>query len=187
MSIIWIDLETTGLEPQNDTVLEIAAIVTDDKLRELARFQVVTDMANSRTLAMLHPAVQEMHTSNGLWRQSELSGVSLATADQALEAFLDPHKGAQLAGSSVHFDRAFMKEHLPRAEKKLHYRHLDVSTLNETARRFWPRIHDNRPGTGNAPIHRALPDIEMSIRTLNYYLQALGTEIGIGDYASESK
>lgn len=202
--LVWTDLETTGLEPKCDSVLEVAAIVTDDQLNETARFTRVIyhpiseelahltaesteaefeDAANGTDIDLI---VVKMHARNGLWKASAQSPYLLRTVDEEFAAFLLEHSiklepdketgkmkpvKAQLAGSTISFDRGFMAEELPVALAELHYRNVDVSTLNELGRRFWPDVHARRPKKGDA--HRGMADIEESIAVCRYYLAAL--------------
>lgn len=175
--LLWVDLETTGLDPEHDKVLEVAAVVTEhagNDLVEVARFQAVTDGARYRDLWKLHPAVQAMHEKSGLWIESTLRGRPLADVASELYAFIDANAPrAQLAGSTISFDRAFMKKHLPSAHALLHYRNLDVSSLNEMARRWFPAAYATRPNADRpkeAAAHRAMDDILESIATLRHYL-----------------
>lgn len=170
--LAWIDLETTGLNPARDVVLEVACIVTDDQLNEVARFQRV--LWTPLEYQHLTPFIQEMHTANGLW--AEVKGPESHerwAVENELVTFLEHFaQGAQLAGSTISFDREFLRHHFPRVLDVLHYRNLDVSTLNEVARRFWPELHGSRP---NNPVkaHRAMDDLEESIRVARHYIDRL--------------
>ncbi len=209
--LLWLDLETTGLLPTQEHVLEVAAVVTTDELEEVARFvRVVYSPRAAAVLELLgkakfedhsddfwlrttrvDPYVVKMHLNNGLWTDVR-HGQALATVDQDLAAFVREHGvytrvvtneagevtetktyPPQLAGSTVSFDRAFLAEHLPLAHATLHYRNVDVTTLNELARRFWPKTHDARPRAPKVA-HRGLADILESIATARYYVGALG-------------
>lgn len=190
--LVWVDTETTGLNPRHDRLLEIAAIVTDDALVEVARFHVVTGEARLikwNDAGAVDPYVLKMHMSNGLWGESLAKGVPLAGAVLRLVAFLTNHAIEvlpatettpekkvlpQLAGSTVSFDRNFLEVHAFDATKLLHYRSLDVTSINEMARRFWPAIHAGRPRSTDNVAHRAMPDIEQSLATARYYAAALG-------------
>lgn len=172
--IVWVDLETTGLDPDSDAVLEVAAIATDDALVEVARFHAVTDEAKYQSLACLHPKVQEMHTRSGLWERSLASELSTSDVAADLLSWIRNSGaiGAQLAGSTVSFDRAFLRACMPAVDQALHYRNLDVTTLNEVARRFWPEVHEGVPRGGENQ-HQAVADIEHSVAVLRYYLNEL--------------
>lgn len=190
--LAWIDLETTGLVATEHAVLEVAAIVTDDQLREVGRFHRVVFWPQSELFAHLGPrstedqfaraavatkidrVIIELHAKNGLWVEASSSEHALANVDDQLAAFLaqtsvgpDGQK-AQIAGSSIWLDRSFMAVSLPRALRQLHYRCLDVTTLNECARRFWPRLYQGRPS--KRELHRAMPDIEDSLALGCYYV-----------------
>ena len=206
--LLWIDLETTGLVPGTDHVLEVAAVVTDDALREVARFERVCYHSASRQLAALpaectdeqaraasksiDPYVVKMHAANGLWSASATAGEDLASVDAQLAEFIAEHTEIdadptsknygkpilpQLAGSTISFDRSFMAEDLPTALAAAHYRNLDVSSLNEMAKRFWPAVFENRPRAETA--HRGMSDILASIETARYYASALQPSIAV--------
>ena len=186
--LLWLDLETTRLEPTTNQVLEVAAIVTDDQLNEVARFErvIYCDLA----FESLDPFVQDMHTKNGLWPLVKESQNTRYTVDFALSEFIRGHaqklvavKDAgkvtidkpQLAGSTISFDRSFMAAHLPLSLSECHYRNLDVSTLNEVARRFWPEVYEGRPRTAKEDIaHRGMADIQASIAVARYYVETIG-------------
>lgn len=191
--LVWIDLETTGLKATKEHVLEVAAIVTGDNLLEIARFhRVVYSPHAARVLdghadfAGIEQIVVDMHTKTGLWRESYL-GMAIGSVDRDLAAFITEHaiildtNGKrhlpQLAGSTISFDRAFLDARLPKAHDCLHYRNLDVTTLNELARRLWPAMHEARPRTGAA--HRAMADIEESIAVCKFYAESLGPLPGV--------
>lgn len=190
--IAWIDLETTGLDPESDQIVEAACVVTDDDLKEIARFERVlhhpqaaglADVApEDRGAAGAHtgidPYVIEMHQVNGLWRASANSSKGVRETAHALATFIAKHaknngERPQLGGASVHFDRAFLREHMPEVERELHHRHLDTSSWNELARRTWPTVHQGRTRAGAAPAHRALADALESIEVARYYRSAL--------------
>lgn len=201
--LIFVDLETTGLNPRGgdewtdtgDTILEVAAIVTNDDLAEVARFHRVTSEARRHPLHQVDPFVRQMHVDNGLWNESILAvelpdggSAHLMDVDDDFSRFiaehcygtvpiegtvLEPKHGPQLAGNTVSFDRGFMEVHLPKSAALLHYRSLDVTALNETARRFWPEVHASRPRQATAA-HRAMPDVEHSLWILRYYSNRLG-------------
>lgn len=189
--LAWIDLETTGLLSTEHAVLEVAAIVTDDLLQEVDRFHRVVHWPLTMRFAHLRGdspedqfvaaaalmkfdrVVIEMHARSGLWAESAASVHALADVDDQLADFLartsvgQDAQRAQIAGSSIWLDRAFMSVSLPRALRQLHYRCVDVTTLNELARRFWPRLHQGRPS--KREIHRAMPDIEDSLMLGRYF------------------
>jgi oligoribonuclease len=189
--LIWTDVETTGLDENTCTILEIAAIATDDALSVLGTFHVITDEAKRIPLGSLDPYVAKMHMNNGLWLESCFASASIARADENfatwLDAVIEAHAGSvdgkvialapQLAGSTISFDRAFLKKRCPSAHMRLHYRNLDVSTINEIARRVWPDVWVGRPGANRKPEdakHRAFEDISASIDVLRYYLREIG-------------
>lgn len=190
--LLWLDLETTGLDADRDHVLEIAAIVTDDQFREQAtfgRFQAVSSKAGEVVFCRLHPAVKQMHTENGLWMESLHSSDSVNTLDQRLASYIeqacqvDPIAKAKegdkvgpiLAGNTISFDRAFMRKHLPLSFSLLHYRNLDVTSLSEIAKRFWPDVFAGRPKPNEVgpAAHRAMADVLNSLETARYYSGAL--------------
>lgn len=164
--ILFLDLETAGLRPTQDSILEVGVILTDDALVELARFhRVLADVGD--------PFVRTMHATNGLWEACAESKISVRQADSDLAELLErwkenrPGEPILLAGNSVHFDRSFMAVDMTKSLKLLHYRQIDVSSLNEMALRFAWRWDRSRP---KAPsIHRAMPDVEHSLETARYY------------------
>lgn len=202
--LVWTDLETTGLDPKECCVLEVAAIVTDDALNEVARFERVVYYPCAEKLAHLkgdepeeviatlaaevkvHPRVVRMHAKNGLWDACAKSAHTRADVDFEFAEFVKNtsviekknDKGevwldrAQLAGSTISFDRSFIASDLPKALKELHYHNVDVTTLNELARRFWPAIHKTRPVDSHSS-HRGMSDIEESIAVCKHYLATL--------------
>lgn len=167
--ILFLDLETTGLRPRHDFIREVGAILTDDTLVELARFhRVLADVSGE-----VDPFVRTMHASNGLWQACAKSEISVRQADldlaELLASWKENRPGEQilLAGNSVHFDRSFMTADMTRSLTLLHYRQIDVTSLNEMALRFAWRWDACRP---KAPsIHRAMPDVEHSLATARYY------------------
>lgn len=175
--LVWVDLETTGLDPKTDAILEVACVVTDGALRDLAAgFSTVTDAARGIAFSSLHPKVQEMHLGTGLWAESLASKLSGVDAGVALLEYLRANiplgSRPELAGSSVHFDRSFLAEHWPAVLKLLHYRNLDASSIREAARRFWPSVYAEDPGHGVIP-HRAMADIRGSIEIARFYSRSL--------------
>lgn len=189
--LAWIDLETTGLIATEHAILEMAVIVTDDQLQEVSRFHRVVYWSQAKLLTHLgidssedqftiaadlmkiDQVVIKLHAKSGLWAEVAASPHILTDVDGQLADFLakisagpDAQK-AQIAGSSIWLDRSFMSVSLPQALRQLHYRCVDVTTLNELARRFWPRLYQGVPG--KREIHRAMPDIEDSLALCRYY------------------
>lgn len=207
--IIFLDTETTGLQADTHRVLEVCAIATDDTLVELGRFTVVAHWAYSQDMiarsrvtceltAKVHaidPYVLEMHTKNGLWATSAASTLALSDVDRLLAGFIaeacatvgvtpGEKTGPQLAGNTISFDRSFMQVDLPQAHALLHYRNVDVTTLNEMARRFWPAVHAGRPKS-ESTTHRAEADCVESLETARYYARELGPVVTPGARSPE--
>jgi oligoribonuclease len=173
--LVWIDLEMTGLDPEQDQIVEIAAIVTDAELTELDDgVSFVVRPPDLDILQHMADVVVEMHTESGLLEDIP-GGLPLAEAGAQVLAYVQGHvpepKRAPLAGSSVYVDRGFLAQYLPELDEYLHYRLIDVSSIKELARRWYPRSYYNSPEkTGG---HRALADIRESIAELRYYRDTL--------------
>lgn len=197
--LIWLDLETTGLDEQQDEVLEIAIVVTaGGGFEEVERFHHVSTRAAHVMMASVDPFVIAMHRANGLWQESldrELAVRPMlakyerdlgafdeyATIDEMLEGFVRrvlgpaPSHSAdrpKLAGSSVHFDLGFVRRRFPRFAATLSHRLYCVSALNEHAMRCAPDAYESRPREGGVA-HRAMPDIEHSIAVARHYAAEL--------------
>ena len=177
--LVWIDLEMTGLDTGNDSILEIATVVTDSQLRVLAEGP---ELAIAHPLAALE-AMDEwnrnQHRKSGLWQRVLDSEVSLAQAEARTVAFLNewvPAKASPMCGNSICQDRRFLHRLMPRLEQYFHYRNLDVSTLKELARRWAP---DVLAGVGKQAAHTALSDVHDSIEELRHYRRFMGPFAGV--------
>jgi oligoribonuclease len=172
--IVWIDCEMTGLDYKNDLLVEIACIITDADLNEIDEgFQVVIN-APAEKLESMDPVVVTMHTESGLLPEIA-NGISLEAAEEALFEYISARvpeaSKSPLAGSSVHVDRIFLRRDMPRVDSYLHYRIIDVSSIKELVRRWYPKMYFASPTkTGN---HRALGDIKDSIVELRYYREVI--------------
>jgi oligoribonuclease len=172
--LVWIDCEMTGLDPSVDALIEVAALVTDVDLTVLGDGVQVVVRPPDEALSQMGDFVREMHVASGLLDQLD-GGLSL---DEASEQVLDyvrhwvPEANkAPLAGNTVSTDRTFLARDMPELEQHLHYRIVDVSSIKELARRWYPRAYYNAPTkTGG---HRALGDIQDSIAELRYYRRAV--------------
>jgi oligoribonuclease len=179
--LVWIDLEMTGLDTVNDSILEIATIVTDGELNVLAEGPVLAIQQNEEVLLAMDDWNRSHHTDSGLWQRVVHSQYSMSAAEAATIEFLQEwvEKGASpMCGNSICQDRRFLHRLMPELESWFHYRNLDVSTLKELARLWLPGPlkeyeKENR--------HEALSDIRESIEELQYYRQFMGKFSGSGD------
>jgi oligoribonuclease len=173
--LVWIDCEMTGLDLRRDALVEIAVLVTDGDLNVLGEGVDVVIHADDDMLAGMPEVVREMHARSGLTEEVRASKVTLREAEEAVLAYIREHVPepgtAPLAGNSIATDRAYLARDMPELDSHLHYRMIDVSSLKELARRWFPRVFYAKPEKGLA--HRALADIEESIRELEYYRRTL--------------
>ena len=172
--LVWIDCEMTGLDINSDELVEIAVVVTDFDLNILDPGLDIVIKPDASALENMGDFVRNMHTSSGLIEEIP-QGVSVAEAEyQVLEyvlRFVPEDQRAPLAGNSIGTDRAFLARYMPRLDKQLHYRNVDVSSIKELAHRWFPRAYFNAPAKDGG--HRALADILESIRELAYYRQSV--------------
>jgi oligoribonuclease len=169
--LVWIDCEMTGLDLSTDKLIEIAVLVTDAELNVLGDGVDVVIHAEDDALASMADVVTQMHTRSGLIEEVRASTVDLATAEAMVLDYIREHvkqaKTAPLAGNSIATDRGFIARDMAALDGFLHYRMIDVSSIKELCRRWYPRIYYGQPAKGLA--HRALADIHESIRELQYY------------------
>ena len=165
------DLEMTGLDPAIDVIVEIATIVTDDELKVVAEGPDLVIHQSAEILAAMDPFVVEMHTKSGLLVAIAASTITLEEAGQQTLDFIKLHvpdpRSVPLCGNSIGTDRRFLSKYLPDIENYLHYRSVDVSSIKELAKRWYPRIGPDR--TSKSGLHRALDDVKESIRELSFY------------------
>ncbi|MFE6780159.1 oligoribonuclease [Streptomyces sp. NPDC057702] len=172
--MVWIDCEMTGLSLSDDALIEVAALVTDSELNIIGDGVDIVIRPPAEALTTMPDVVREMHTASGLL--DELAGgTTLADAEQRVLAYVKAHvpepAKAPLCGNSVSTDRGFLLRDMPTLEGHLHYRIVDVSSIKELSRRWYPRAYFNSPEkNGN---HRALADIRESIAELRYYREAV--------------
>jgi oligoribonuclease len=169
--LVWIDCEMTGLELGSDKLIEVAALVTDSDLNVLGEGVDVVIHAGDDVLDGMVEVVREMHARSGLTEAVRASTVSLAQAEERVLEYITKYvpepKSAPLCGNSIATDRGFIARDMPALDTHLHYRMVDVSSIKELCRRWYPRVYFGQPAKGLA--HRALADIRESIRELAYY------------------
>lgn len=173
--LVWIDLEMTGLDPKRHVIVEVAAIITDGNLNVIGEGIDLVVHATEAELAEMDDFVTNMHANSGLDKEIRESTTTLREAEDAVLTLIaehcDPEHPAPLAGNSIATDRTFIRAYMPRLDEALHYRMIDVSTIKELSRRWFPRAYYNQPDKGMA--HRALQDIIESIRELDYYRRSV--------------
>jgi len=168
--IVWVDCEMTGLDISVDEICEVAVVVTDSELNELDPGMQIVVKPSPKALANMGEFVTKMHTDSGLIKEIP-EGVSIEAAEaQVLEyikQWVTAERTTPLAGNSIGTDRMFINRQMPALDSYLHYRNIDVSSIKELTRRWYPRVYFQLPKkTGN---HRALADIKESIQELRYY------------------
>ena len=172
--LVWIDCEMTGLDLGNDALVEVAALVTDSELNVQGEGVDVIIKPSDEALAQMNDFVRQMHTKSGLL--DELAGgITMAEAEKVVldyvQTFVPNPKKAPLAGNTIGTDRMFLARDMPDLEGWVHYRNVDVSSIKELSRRWFPRAYYQSPAkNGN---HRALADIQESIEELRYYREAV--------------
>ena len=173
--LVWMDLEMTGLDPQRDVIVEIATLVTDDELEIVAEGPDLVVGAPAEALAGMEQIVRDMHTRSGLLSAIEASTMTLEDAGRQTLEFIREHvpepRSVPLCGNSIGTDRRFLAVHLPEIEEYLHYRSIDVSTIKELARRWYPAAVAKAPGKAGG--HRAMDDIRESVAELRYWRQSV--------------
>ncbi len=172
--IVWIDCEMTGLSLEHDALIEVAALVTDFELNQLGDGVDLVIKPSAESLAQMDDFVRTMHTSSGLLEELD-GGTTMEDAQQQVLAYIrewvpDARK-APLGGNTVATDRGFLARDMPELESHLHYRIIDVSSIKELSRRWYPRAYFGAPAKSGG--HRALADIRESIAELRYYREAV--------------
>lgn len=172
--LVWIDLETTGLDEHRGRILEVGAVVTDAKLNVKAGYHaLIGPPLTMQERRELHPAVSSMHNASGLIRDLDERKVqTIATVDDELKWWLFsqlPGGNLMLAGSSVHFDRAWMRIHMPESFAQFGYRNADVSGLREFIRRWYPDHDEEVQAVKQNKAHRSMLDIEDTLCLANFY------------------
>ncbi len=172
--LVWIDCEMTGLDLANDALVEVACVVTDGELSEVDEGIDLIIKPPAEALDHMPELVRDMHTASGLLNELA-GGMTLAEAQDQLLGYVRGHvrepRKAPLCGNSIATDRAFLARDLPRLDEFLHYRMIDVSSIKELARRWYPRAYFASPAKVGG--HRALADIKESITELRYYREAV--------------
>lgn len=172
--IVWVDCEMTGLDVQIDEICEIGVVVTDGELNVVDPGLQLVIKPSDGAMANMGEFVTNMHTESGLIQEIP-NGISIQEAEskvlEYIKQWVVEERTAPLAGNSIGTDRMFLNRQMPQLDKYLHYRNIDVSSLKELARRWYPRVYFQLPKkTGN---HRALADILESIQELKYYRKAI--------------
>lgn len=172
--LVWIDCEMTGLDLDVDELVEVAVVITDYNLVAVHPGFSIVIKPDETALENMNDFVTEMHRSSGLLEEIP-QGVSLADAEFAVNEYILKYvptpKAAPLAGNTIGTDRAFLAKYMPRVDAHLHYRSIDVSSIKELSRHWFPRVYFNAPTKDGG--HRALADILESIRELEYYRRAV--------------
>lgn len=173
--LVWLDLEMTGLEVARHVVVEIALLVTDNDLEPLDEGIDMVVHQPPEALEQMDAFVRKMHTKSGLLPEIAASSISIDDAQRAALEYVRRHvpvaRTAPLCGNSIGVDRRFMHAALPELDEYLHYRSIDVSSLKELCRRWYPDAYRGRPAKQEA--HRALGDVRESIAELRYYREAM--------------
>ena len=175
--LVWVDCEMTGLDAQKDVLVEIAVLITDSDLNIIGDGVDVVIRATEDQIAGMNEFVTKMHTESGLITEIP-KGISVSDAEELILKYLEssgvaPGK-SPLAGNSVYVDRIFISRDMPKLSEFLHYRTIDVSSIKELTRRWYPNVYFNAPNkTGN---HRALGDIKDSIAELAFYRKTVFVE-----------
>jgi len=174
--LVWIDCEMTGLDISIDELVEVAVVITDYDLKAVdPGFQIVIK-PDQAAFDNMGEFVRNMHASSGLLDEIP-NGVALADAEYAVNEYILKYvpipQSAPLAGNTIGTDRTFLAKYMPRVDSHLHYRSIDVSSIKELSKRWFPRVYFNAPTKDGG--HRALADIRESIRELDYYRKAVFT------------
>jgi len=166
--LIWIDMEMTGLDPRKNTIIEIATLVTDANLNIIEEGPELAIHQSNKVLAAMDEWNTEHHGKSGLTKRVRQSNVTISTAERLTLEFLQQHVPANtspMCGNTIHQDRHFLYFYMPKLEKYFHYRHIDVSTIKELAKRWVPKL----PEVEKESRHLAMSDIYESIEELKYY------------------
>ena len=169
-NLVWMDLEMTGLNPEQDTVIEIATIITDSQLGIVAEGPNLIINQPAELYEQMDDWNQEHHKKSGLWDAVLASQTSLEQAEAETLAFIKTHtveRSSPLCGNSIHQDRRFIRRYLPQIDQHLHYRMIDVSSVKELCKRWYP----GQEYAKKQNLHRALDDIKESIEELKFYRQ----------------
>jgi oligoribonuclease len=173
--LVWVDCEMTGLDLGRDVLIEVATLITDADLNLVGEGVDVVIHAEETVLGGMVDIVREMHEKSGLTDAVRASTVTLADAEDMVMSYVTKYvkepRTAPLCGNSIATDRSFLARDMPRFDSYLHYRMIDVSSIKELCRRWFPRAYFGQPAKGLA--HRALADIQESIRELDYYRRAV--------------
>ena len=169
--LVWIDMEMTGLDPEKERIIEIATILTDGNLVEIGVGPDLVIHQDDVVLAAMDEWNRTHHKASGLTERVKTSTVTDGDAEAQTLAFINQHVGAKerpvLAGNSIHQDRRFIRRYMQKLDARLHYRMVDVSTVKELARRWFPVVTSKQPPKKDT--HRALDDIRESIEELRFY------------------
>ena len=176
--LVWIDCEMTGLSPEQDCLVEVAVVITNSELEKLDAGIDLVIKPRADSLAQMGDFVRDMHTKSGLINEFA-DGLELAEAEQIImdyvKKFVPEPRTAPIAGNSIGTDRMFLNKYMPELDQHLHYRNIDVSSVKELTRRWYPRVYFQLPK--KVGDHRALSDILESIEELRYYRKTVFVDL----------